>query len=774
MQKNVILLAIIGLLIGGFVSTDKCVASPITIREVFAEAEAAAKSFADDAQLIFIFGRQIDSTGRSSNWGYYYESASLQERFEIPVNDGEVGQLHTNVDLPADLLPIGEQWIDSDSAVAEAEENGGQAFRETYEDASIEMYLQSEWVNATDIQSTWHILYISDAGGESFSYDVIAGEPVPDGEAPDEPAPEETTPEEKVLSTTARELFTDVNSAAQSVTDDVQLIFVTPMGQVDATGRSSGWSYVYESASLQEIYEFRVTDGEVRQLENSPFGLEFGPGKLPIPEEWMDSDAALAEAEENGGRDFRQMYDDAFIEMNLQSGWVNATEIQPEWHINYLSSMSEEGFHYVVNAGPSASILGNPLFEAPLVINVRFEQRTDGTGLVDIYYDLADFRACWLEIIIEASDDNGATWTLPCTNLTGDVGEYIAPGRNKHVVWDFSADNPDTSCDGLLVRVTALRMLCGQTITQDLTLEEDLTCPPNTGYAIVIGAPNVTLDLGGHTIYGDVPNDCLTAVGAFNVEGVTIRNGTLEGFLAAIDLVDANNALVEDMTIKNLDIADGVIHVTGIIVGSCQGVDIRDSLFEFLPVAHKAAVNMGSSHVDVNNIEVHDGSVGVDFGGASSGSVVNSRFIRQTIGGVLVQHCESARIANNVFQNSIISADAPVQGSIKGLIIEENDIHDCQGLIGIYFRGVSESIVSNNIVSNNRIGISLEPSRGCTGDYLGGEECFYATGNVITDNVVLGNNIDECRISFSHSRWRGDIDSFNGKEFSGYDPKSDT
>jgi len=93
--------------------------------------------------------------------------------------------------------------------------------------------------------------------------------------------------------------------------------------------------------------------------------------------------------------------------------------------------------------------------EAPVVENVRFEQRTDGSLVVDIYYDATDAEGDLLEISIEASNDKGVTWTLPCTSLTGDIGEGVVPGPDKQVVWDFHADNPGVSGDGYRVRVRA-------------------------------------------------------------------------------------------------------------------------------------------------------------------------------------------------------------------------------------------------------------------------------------------------------------------------------
>ncbi|MBN1781137.1 fibrobacter succinogenes major paralogous domain-containing protein [bacterium] len=91
--------------------------------------------------------------------------------------------------------------------------------------------------------------------------------------------------------------------------------------------------------------------------------------------------------------------------------------------------------------------------QGPGVENVRFEQRTDGSLLVDIYYDITDAGNDSAEIVIEASADS-ADWTLPCTRLTGNVGKGVPGGPDRHAVWDFNADNPDVSGD-FQVRVTA-------------------------------------------------------------------------------------------------------------------------------------------------------------------------------------------------------------------------------------------------------------------------------------------------------------------------------
>jgi formylglycine-generating enzyme required for sulfatase activity len=72
-----------------------------------------------------------------------------------------------------------------------------------------------------------------------------------------------------------------------------------------------------------------------------------------------------------------------------------------------------------------------------MVSNVTVAQRP-GTKLVDIGYDLAADGP--VEISIRISADDGATWTMPATSLSGAVGIPITAGTGKAVVWDSGAD----------------------------------------------------------------------------------------------------------------------------------------------------------------------------------------------------------------------------------------------------------------------------------------------------------------------------------------------
>ncbi|MCP4545965.1 MAG: formylglycine-generating enzyme family protein [bacterium] len=92
--------------------------------------------------------------------------------------------------------------------------------------------------------------------------------------------------------------------------------------------------------------------------------------------------------------------------------------------------------------------------EAPVVSNVQVFQRTDGSGLVDITFDLydADGDAMTLQLLL--SEDGGATFPIECLSLTPPSGSSFSSGSNRSLIWDARADYPEHE-GGYHVRVQA-------------------------------------------------------------------------------------------------------------------------------------------------------------------------------------------------------------------------------------------------------------------------------------------------------------------------------
>ena len=87
---------------------------------------------------------------------------------------------------------------------------------------------------------------------------------------------------------------------------------------------------------------------------------------------------------------------------------------------------------------------------AETVTNVRGRQR-ENSNLIDIYYDIEATDGGKYTVKVEIE---GRTNEVTAATFTGDVGDGIAPGRNRHILWNAGADWPGKKGD-VRVIVTA-------------------------------------------------------------------------------------------------------------------------------------------------------------------------------------------------------------------------------------------------------------------------------------------------------------------------------
>ena len=81
---------------------------------------------------------------------------------------------------------------------------------------------------------------------------------------------------------------------------------------------------------------------------------------------------------------------------------------------------------------------------APVVSNVTAAQRGDGSNQVDVYYDLIDLDGDACTLWLEVSNDGGSTWGIPVFHVSGHVGESVASGTRRRIVWDAGTDEPSS------------------------------------------------------------------------------------------------------------------------------------------------------------------------------------------------------------------------------------------------------------------------------------------------------------------------------------------
>ncbi|MFZ4708201.1 MAG: FISUMP domain-containing protein, partial [Bacteroidales bacterium] len=91
-------------------------------------------------------------------------------------------------------------------------------------------------------------------------------------------------------------------------------------------------------------------------------------------------------------------------------------------------------------------------------------QRTDGSGYVDIFYDLAGSSPLYF-MSLEVSFNNGSTYVaVPSTYPSESNG--VTPGLNRHLVWNGFLSNNNTFSTQTKVKLTAHTSIpCGQPFT---------------------------------------------------------------------------------------------------------------------------------------------------------------------------------------------------------------------------------------------------------------------------------------------------------------------
>ncbi|MEE8359244.1 MAG: NosD domain-containing protein [Candidatus Hydrothermarchaeales archaeon] len=97
----------------------------------------------------------------------------------------------------------------------------------------------------------------------------------------------------------------------------------------------------------------------------------------------------------------------------------------------------------------------------------------------------------------------------------------------------------------LIITGTINAISCGETITTDTTLENDLKCP--TGHGIIIGADGITIDGAGHTIKGKNG----AGIELESRKDVTIKNLKIENFVYGIYLKLSRDNTIINTTFSN-------------------------------------------------------------------------------------------------------------------------------------------------------------------------------------------------------------------------------
>jgi len=151
--------------------------SPVSARDLAAfaarsgldVAHAAAKVWAEDAVLVYVENDEsVVGSGRSVRWGYLFFSPASQRSRAYSIREGRVIEAE---DLSMDFVapPVSAHWIDSESALAAADEKVGREFREKHGGVIGTMLLaRGVFSDGSPDQTNWVLIYTSPGNPSLF------------------------------------------------------------------------------------------------------------------------------------------------------------------------------------------------------------------------------------------------------------------------------------------------------------------------------------------------------------------------------------------------------------------------------------------------------------------------------------------------------------------------------------------------------------------------------------------------------------------------------
>lgn len=285
---------------------------------------------------------------------------------------------------------------------------------------------------------------------------------------------------------------------------------------------------------------------------------------------------------------------------------------------------------------------------------------------------------------------------------------------------------------------------CGDEITQDTRLDEDLTC--TSGPALVVAADNVTLDLGGRVVSGDPEaTDATPGILLRGVSGCTVRNGTVERFGAGVVVSDGGRNVVEYVTAQdNVGPADGDFG-DGIVVSDSQDNTIRHNTvrrngpYSGISLAENSQGNEVSDNVVTDNNMMHVGD-------PSAG--------RQAMG-IRIEGPAANR--NKVLRNTVTGSGS------SGITVHPTCVNrdSCTGTPPNEHNEIVDNHSNNNGTSGRGDGImafSLPNPVPPTRNSISGN----VADNNASNGIAVGEGSLENRISRNRGRGNGEYDGYDG------------
>jgi parallel beta-helix repeat protein len=243
-----------------------------------------------------------------------------------------------------------------------------------------------------------------------------------------------------------------------------------------------------------------------------------------------------------------------------------------------------------------------------------------------------------------------------------------------------------------LAQASGVQLACGTTITTNTVLRSDITgC---AGPGLIVGADNITLDLGGHTITGTGVD---AGVRVDFHDGVTVRHGTVRGFAEGVVVNTAGGDNVLGMTVEG--------NVRGINLANASNTVIAGNLVRTSELDGIRVDGFGSTGDTVSNNVVLGSTYSITVSNAASGTTVSHNvMLNGKLYGLSIFSSPTGTTAVGNIANRNGIDGIYVDDSSTGTVLNRN-VANANGQDGVRVLGPGAALTRNVANANGNLGI---------------------------------------------------------------------
>ncbi len=284
---------------------------------------------------------------------------------------------------------------------------------------------------------------------------------------------------------------------------------------------------------------------------------------------------------------------------------------------------------------------------------------------------------------------------------------------------------------------------CGDNLTSSVHFDSDLACPGVIGSqaALTIGANNITVNLGGHTLSGpnlgteDSSGNGGRGILVDGFNNVNILNGTIKWFTRGVRIIDATGIQVTNIEAFENDFSAVRVRENSEVV--INRAYFHDQFDDHMGVS-------AGSHLTLMNSRIEDGDASGIFAFQATVHVLNNSFMDNARSAITFWQTGGPINNNYISGNNFSPSGGTDFGQISlvlpgfngDITIRCNAIKDGVNN-GIGFRRTSgtgaDVEIHKNLIVNNDVGIFFSDST------KGGDPSPPAVSPEINKNTISGN-----------------------------------